>query len=331
MPELRKDPIVGRWVIIATERAKRPHDYHPESDRSIESGGVCPFCPGEEHRTPKDILVYAGAGPGRDWAVRVFPNRYPALKIEGGLDREGDGVYDRMNGVGAHEVVVETPDHQKQLADLTDEEIARVLAAWRDRILDLERDRRLRYVMVFKNHRAAAGASVLHSHSQLIALPTVPKNVADEMKGSLEYYQFKERCVFCDIVAQEQRDRRRVVHENGAFLVVEPYAPKFPFETWILPKHHRSAYEDCPPADYLALAGALGVSLRKLRRALDDPPYNFILHTSPFQDRHIPYYHWHIEIMPTLSPVAGFEWGSGFYINPTPPEEAAAFLRELDV
>ena len=335
MPELRKDPIVGRWVIIATERAKRPHEIHSD-DPPLRTAGICPFCPGHESKTPHELLAYRpheGPGARRDapgWSLRVFPNRYPALMIEGGLDREGDGLYDKMNGVGAHEVFVETPVHDQTLADLSDGEIENLLVAYRDRIADLKRDLRLRYVMVFKNHRAAAGATVAHSHSQLIALPTVPKNVTDEMTGALAYFEFKERCVFCDIVAHEKRDRRRVVYENQAFLVIEPWAPKFPFETWILPKQHHARYEDCARSDYAALGNALGVSLRKLRRALDDPPYNFILHSAPFDGREHPSYHWHIEIMPTLTRVAGFEWGSGFYINPTPPEEAAAFLRELD-
>jgi UDPglucose--hexose-1-phosphate uridylyltransferase len=159
----------------------------------------------------------------------------------------------------------------------------------------------------------------------------VPRNVAEEMKGALDYYQFKERCVFCDIVRQEVADRSRLVYQNPEFVVIEPYAPKFPFETWVLPRAHRSSYEECPRHEYAPLASALRVALRKLRVALDDPPYNFILHSSPFAERDNPHYHWHIEIMPTLAKVAGFEWGSGFYINPTPPEEAARFLRDLDV
>jgi len=260
----------------------------------------------------------------------VFPNRYPALKIEGDLDRTGDGLYDRMNGVGAHEVIVETPDHRRALADLSVEEMAQVLGAFRDRILDLKRDQRFRYVMIFKNHRAAAGASLPHAHSQLIALPTVPKNVVDEMEGSLAYFRYKERCIFCDIVHQEIADKKRVVHDGEGFLVAEPYAPKFPFETWIFPKRHRAAFESCTRDELSALAAGLRIALRKLRRALDDPPYNFILHTAPFPDGESPFYHWHLEIMPKLTEVAGFEWGSGFYINPTPPEEAARFLRDLD-
>jgi UDPglucose--hexose-1-phosphate uridylyltransferase len=259
----------------------------------------------------------------------VVPNRFPALMIEGALGREGEGLYDRMNGVGAHEVIIETHRHDDSMADLSAHEIESVLWAYRDRILDLKKDSRFRYVMIFKNHGRAAGASLDHSHSQLIALPIVPKNVTEEMKGALEYYNYKERCVYCDIVRQERNDGRRLVYENSDFVVLEPFAPKFPFETWLLPKAHDSAFEDCQKNEYANLADALRVTLRKLDRALQNPPYNFMLHTSPFQDLFNPHYHWHFEIMPTLVRVAGFEWGSGFYINPTPPEEAAKMLREV--
>jgi UDPglucose--hexose-1-phosphate uridylyltransferase len=333
MPELRKDPIVGRWVIIATERARRPLDFKSEPDPARP--GLCPFCPGQEDKTPHEVLAYRPPdGPSArpnvpGWSLRVFPNKFPALVIEGDLDRAGDGVYDSMNGIGAHEVLVETPDHGKSFFALSEGEIENVLHAYRDRMLDLRRDMRFRYIMVFKNHRSAAGASLEHTHSQLIALPVVPKNVFEEMKGALNYYTFKDRCVFCDIVRQELHEKTRLVYENPGFIVIEPYAPKFPFETWVLPRAHRSAYESCPRHEYALLAQALKVALKKLHYALDDPPYNFILHTSPLHEQENPHYHWHVEIMPTLSKVAGFEWGSGFYINPTPPEEAARFLREI--
>jgi UDPglucose--hexose-1-phosphate uridylyltransferase len=333
MPELRKDPIVNRWVIIATERARRPIDFQVERD--AKRPGLCPFCPGQEDKTPPEVLAYRpGDGPGarRDapgWRLRVFPNRYPALMIEGDLARAGDGVYDRMNGVGAHEVIVETPDHARSFGSLPEPEMESVFSAYRDRVLDLRQDMRFKYVMIFKNHGAAAGASLEHTHSQLIALPVVPSVVKEELEGAREYYRFKERCVFCDIVQQELAERKRIVYENDAFVVFEPYAPKFPFETWVLPKRHRASFTDARH-DYRALANAMRVALRKLTVALDDPPYNFILHTAPLHDQESAHYHWHIEIMPTLSKVAGFEWGSGFYINPTPPEEAARFLREIE-
>lgn len=332
MPELRKDPVSGRWVIIATERAQRPQIA---TARRTTKPTICPFCPGHEERTPPEILAYRPAsGPAAQrnapgWSVRVFPNKHPALMIEGELERAGDGVYDWMQGIGAHEVVVETPDHGKLLHQLPASDVERVLAAWRDRMADLRNDRRFRYVLAFKNHGLAAGATLDHSHSQLIALPTVPKVVADEIANAREYHALKERCLFCDIVRQEITQRVRVVHENADFLVFEPYAPRFPFETWVIPRRHRTAFESSSQGELLSLADALRTALGKLHRALDDPPWNLAVHTAPLSDRDLPHYHWHIEIMPAVSQVAGFEMGSGFHINPTPPEEAARFLREL--
>jgi len=331
MPDLRKDPIVNRWVIIATERAHRPGGMRTDRDEPAPPGTVCPFCPGHEDKTPREVLAYRPQGPanGPGWTLRVVPNKFPALRVEGSLDRAGDGVYDRMQGIGAHEVIIETAEHGKQLSGLSEAEIEPVFWAYRDRILDLRRDSRFKYIMIFKNQGRAAGASLEHPHSQLIALPVVPKTVLEEMEGARAYFAFKERCVFCDIVRQELTERRRVVYENASFVVIEPYAPKFPFETWILPKHHDSSFEDVRRSEYAELANAMRVTLRKLNLALDNPPYNFMLHNQPLNEPESATYHWHIEIMPTLSTVAGFEWGSGFYINPTSPEEAAAFLREI--
>jgi UDPglucose--hexose-1-phosphate uridylyltransferase len=328
VPELRKDPIVGRWVIISTERARRPQEFRGQAKLPPKPGQYCPFCPGQEAKTPNEVLSIPGAKGA--WQVRVVPNKFPALKIEGQLDREGEALYDKMNGVGAHEVIIESPSHDAKLSDLDEPAIVKVFQAFRDRIVDLRKDTRFRYVMVFKNHGTAAGASLEHTHSQLIALPIVPINVEEEMRGARRYYEYKERCIFCDIVRNELTDGRRVVYENPSFVVVEPFAPKLPFETWILPKQHAASFEDAQ-AQYGQLANALRTALRKLTVALDSPPYNFMLHTAPFADAGAPHYHWHIEIMPTLTTVAGFEWGSGFYINPTPPEDAAAFLRDLDI
>lgn len=332
MPELRKDPVVGRWVIISTERSRRPTNFQPvHLERTT---GFCPFCPGNEDKTPPEVFAYRqnGSGPNSSgWNVRVVPNKFPALQIEGTLDRRGEGLYDKMNGVGAHEVVIESPRHEDDLADLPVEHLVQVLKAYRERMVDLHRDRRFRYVLIFKNHGPGAGATLEHTHTQLIATPIIPKILQEELEGARRYYELKERCVFCDIVRQELDDGRRVIFENGGFVVAAPYAPKFPFETWILPKTHRAAYEEAHQRELGQLAGALRTALRKLSVALDRPPYNFILHTAPFGQGDSLHYHWHIEIMPTLTKVAGFEWGSGFYINPTPPEDAAKFLRDLSI
>jgi UDPglucose--hexose-1-phosphate uridylyltransferase len=331
MPELRKDPITGRWVIISSERGKRPTDF--QDPRNKKRGGFCPFDAGNERTTPNEILAYRDGGaavpnaPG--WRLRVVPNKFPALQIEGDLNKQGEGIFDKMNGIGAHEVIIESPDHNATLASLPLPAVAEVLRAYRDRMEDLKRDTRFQYVLIFKNEGLAAGASLEHTHSQLIALPIVPIQVQEEIDGSKRHYDLKERCIFCDIIRQEIQAGARVVLETPLFIALVPYAPRFPFETWIMPKKHVSCYAFSTNEDFKDLAGLLQTILRMLDRALSTPPYNFVVHTSPFKDERNEYYHWHIEIMPKLTNVAGFEWGSGFYINPTPPEDAAKFLREM--
>lgn len=329
MPELRKDPIHGRWVIISTERSRRPSDFATEERRSI--GGFCPLCEGNEDRTPPEVLAFRENGtppnsPG--WTLRVVPNKFPALRIEGELDREGEGIYDKMNGIGAHEVVIETPRHEETLATLPLKDVTNVLLAYRERIVDLRRDQRLRYVLVFKNHGLSAGASLEHSHSQIIALPIVPKRVSEEIEGAKTYFNYRDRCVFCDIIRQELQQKRRIITENQSFLSIAPFASRFPFETWILPKTHHPSFEHMEFSQYEQAAQILSDTLQRIYRVLNDPPYNYIIHSSSFPEMDGDHYHWHFEIMPKLTKVAGFEWGTGFYINPTPPEEAAEYMRE---
>jgi len=331
MPELRKDPVVGRWVIISTERGRRPSDFNCSAHANV-AGKPCPFCTGNEDKTPAEILSYRAPGtapntPG--WTTRVVPNKFPALQIEGGLDRRGEGLYDKMNGIGAHEVIIETSDHTKELSELSESEIENVLWAYRERVVDLKNDSRFRYILIFKNQGEAAGASLEHSHTQLIATPIIPKVVTEELDGSLQHYRLKERCVFCDMIEQELREGKRLVSENEHFVSFEPFAPRFPFETWILPKAHVSAFEDSQKSEFASLARALKDTLARIHKALNRPNYNFIVHSAPCRDSRLDYYHWHIEIMPKLTKVAGFEWGTGFYINPTSPEEAAQYLREI--
>ena len=327
MPELRKDPVVGRWVIISTGRSRRPTNFAPATKG--KSDGFCPFCPGNEDKTPPAVYtVKATAGTAPAWKVRVVPNKFPALQIEGGLDRRGEGLYDRMNGVGAHEVVLESPDHQATLATLPADTVADVLLAYRDRVVDLKKDPRFEYILVFKNHGAAAGASLEHPHSQLIATPIIPIMLTEELNGSSEYYRMKERCVWCDILHQERRSQRRMIVEANGFVAFEPFAPRFPFETWILPTRHRSAFEETGVEELRGLAEVLGEFLRRLDRVLQHPPFNFMLHTAPLREGPLDHFHWHLEIIPKLTNVAGYEWGSGFFINPVPPEAAAAALRE---
>ncbi|MDI6861721.1 MAG: galactose-1-phosphate uridylyltransferase [Caldisericia bacterium] len=334
MPELRKDPVIGRWVIIATERSLRPNDYKIESEEKNKDLSKCPFEEGNESLTPPEILSYRKPntnknGPG--WWVRVVPNKFPALRIEGELDKRGVGMYDMMNGIGAHEVVIETPNHFEEIAFMPETQIQEIIWAWRDRVLDLKKDKRFKYILIFKNKGAQAGASLEHPHSQIIALPIVPIRVQQELNGAKEYFNFKDRCVFCDMVQQELEDRERLVEENHEFISIVPFAARFPFELWILPKKHSSDFIEVSKADVVSLSIVLKRSLLRLKNLLNDPPYNLIIHTSPLDQYNLPHYHWHIEIMPRLTKVAGFEWGTGFYINPTKPEDCAKFLRELEI
>ena len=304
--------MIGRWVIISTDRARRPSDFSRESV-VIKGSQFCPFCPGNENRTPPEILAYRSGENGKPdtpgWRLRVIPNKFPALGIEGNMDRQADGMFDRMNGIGAHEVLI----------------------AYRERMVDLHRDRRFRYVLIFKNHGPDAGATLEHTHTQLIATPIIPRILQEELDGSRRYFELKERCVFCDMIEQELREGRRIVLENEHFVSFEPFAPRFPFETWILPRSHISAFEDSQKSEFRSLAHALRETLQRINRALNRPHYNFIIHSAPCRDTRLDHYHWHIEIMPKLKKVAGFEWGTGFYINPTSPEEAAQYLREIEI
>ncbi len=332
MPELRRDPISGRWVIISTERGKRPSDFlSPSLKRKV--GGFCPFCPGNEHTTPPEITAFRPTSTplnSSGWTLRVVSNKFPALHIHGDLQRKGEGVFDMMTGIGAHEVIIETPDHQLSLSTMSQKSVEDVLWAYYFRLTDLKKDKRFRYILIFKNEGDAAGATMEHTHSQLIALPIVPKTVKEEMESSRKYYDNKERCLFCDIVNQELDSGKRVIYENERYVALSPFAPRDPFETWILPKRHESNFSS-PGKSFSSLAEILQRILKQLDKVLDTPPYNFILHTSPFKEEINDYYHWHIEILPRLTKRAGFEWGTGFFINPVTPEDAAKFMREAKI
>ena len=328
MPELRRDPIIGRWVIIASERGKRPYDFVTEKD--ITKGGFCPLCPGHENTTPPEVLVYGRPSHdpnGPNWQLRVVPNKYPALIIEGDLDKRGEGIYDKMNGIGAHEVIIESPNHHETLSSMDIDQLVLVFRAYKDRLIDLARDKRFKYIIVFKNFGKAAGASLEHSHSQLIALPIVPQIIQEELYGCQRYFDYKERCVFCDIIRQERSQQMRLVDENDDFITICPFAPRSPFEMWVLPKRHQSRFNSMDDGQLYQLALLFSSTMRKLDNVLPNVPYNYMLHTAPLNDAHLEHYHWHIEIMPKVSTVAGFEWGTGFHINTVPPEEAAVILK----
>ena len=328
---------MGRWVIIAPERALRPDHY--DSAPAPRQPAPCVFCGGQEVRDPTEIYAVrpSGSAPNTSgWQVRVLPNKYPVLRIEGKLEREGVGMFDMITGVGAHEVIVETPDHDVDLADLSVNCLCLIMRTYRERMRDLGGDDRFKYVMIFKNHGHLAGATLDHAHSQLIATPVTPKRVKEELVGAQRYYDFKQRCVFCDIIKQEMRlTRERLVLENEHFVVISPFAARVPYEMWIIPKRHNADFVSIIDPQCTGMAHALKQTLLKLRAVLDDPPFNYLIHTAPFRRPRPGYwatiqhdYHWHLEVIPRLTRPAGFEEGSGFYINPMPPERAAQILRD---
>ncbi len=340
MPQVRQDIVTGRWVIIATERGKRPESFAqvagemPPECRPGTPGPPpddCPFCPGHEGLTPPEVLAFDGSDRAPDtpgWKVRVVPNKFPALTSEGDLEPREIGIYRQFDGVGAHEVIVHSPDHWKTLGELGRDQVALYLTACRERYLARGRDARVKYIHLIENHGRSAGASIEHPHSQLFALPLVPPVLADEVAGMRLWQEQHGGCPLCAMVAEEERVGERVVCESEHFLAFEPFASRVPFETWLVPRSHAGNFSQLSDTHLDDLAGMLSATLDRLHRGLNDPPYNLMLHSAPTDGAH-PEFHWHIEIWPKLSLPAGFEWGTGIMVNTALPEESAAFLRQV--
>jgi UDPglucose--hexose-1-phosphate uridylyltransferase len=330
MPELRKDPILGRWVIVASERAKRPGDF--KSPPVVAKGGNCPFCEGKEADTPPEIVAIRNPNskpnsPG--WQVRVVRNKFPALTPEGTMDKKGKGLYDQITGIGTHEVIIECPNHVVSMSSLSDEHITNILLVYRERLNELKNDHRFIYGLIFKNVGEIAGASLEHSHSQLIATPIVPIRINQEMAGSKTFFDYRGRCIFCDIINQELDYKERLIEDNDHFIALNPFASRFPFETWILPRQHMSHFEAVPQSLLPSLSHIMKSIFTKLEKSLNNPPYNMLIHSTPFNISESEHYHWHIEIIPRITRTAGFEWGTGFYINPVPPEDSTKYMRQI--
>ena len=342
MSQLRRDPVVNRWVIIAPERGARPHDFAVRTEAAA-SASVCPFCQGNERMTPHEVFAIRDTSePDRPgWYVRVVPNKFPALGIEGQLNPQADGLLHSMEGIGAHEIVIEHPRHDAVLPFMGDEQIMRVIEACRSRVQDLRGDVRFRHVIAFRNHGAEAGASVTHPHSQVMALPIIPRLVRDLLQGAGDYYGANGRCVYCDLVAQELRAGVRVVLETPHFVVLAPYASRFAYETSITPRRHCADFTTLTIEERADLAAVYRKLFTAYTTALMSPPYNLVYQTSPATgpgpegaadgavdgEAVAREFHWHVEVMPRLTTLAGFEWGTGFYINPVAPEEAASTLK----
>ncbi len=315
------------WVVIMTDHPKGPSDYlsfkPPYQAQTME--GPCPFCPGNEGMTPPETFSIKEK---KEWEVRVIPNKFPFFRIEGEFDRRPEGMYDLMEAIGAHEIVIETPDHRQNLAFMEPSQIGKILLAYKERMIDLERDRRFEQFLILKNY---PGLFNRHPHSHLIAMPVIPRRIDEEIIGVLDYYHRKERCILCDILKEELSARRRVILETVHFLIFAPFASRFPFETWIVPKVHRPDFHRMEEEEREDLSIAIQSLFLKFYKLLSDPPYSLAFHTSPIQQRfHRSEYHWHIETRLRIGLREGFEWGTGFFVNPTPPEDAAAYLREVE-
>lgn len=324
-PEFRKDPITDRWVVLSTDRLGRPQEVAENVPTSPLS--VCPFCAGNEHLTPPPSLALPNP---RDWQVRIVPNTFPAVRGASPFAPRSDGLLSGGPAAGIHDVVIECPKHEANLARLPAEHVSLLAEALAERFRQIRAERPQLYPFWFTNHGAASGASLEHAHSQLIGLPWMPELVRQEFDGGLRYYEANRRCIFCDLIAQERDADKRILFETGRFVAMTPYASRFPCEVWIMPARHGSHFERAGEDEIVELGRAYHRVLRMLDVGLDDPPFNAIIHTSPLDSPELPNYHWHLEILPRLTGLAGFECGAGMNINPVPPEQAARYLRSVD-
>ncbi len=329
MAELRREPVARRWVVITTTEVKGPKDYlvFKKPYRELEPIEPCPFCPGNEALTPEQILAIEEGGRGK-WAVRVVPAKFPFFRIEGELDKRPEGMYDLMNAIGAHEIIIETPDHRGSLGRMGSDQIQRILKAYKGRSSDLAGDKRFRQIVILKNH---PGVFYVHPHSHVLAMPVIPRRIDEEVWGTLDYFRRKERCIFCDIIKEEITSGKRIILETPHFLFFCPFASRYPFEIWIIPRRHAPDFVSIGDDEMWDLAAGMETIFGRLLRLLQDPPFSFSFHSSPIQEEyHKQEYHWHVEIRPRIGLREGFEWGTGFFVNSTPPELAAIHLREVD-
>lgn len=329
MSELRENFISREWVIIAPERARRPDQYvnHTDRPQPPERRADCPFCPGNEGMTPGETLRF---GADRDWQVRSVPNKYPALKADEEKRRSATGLFRAMTGFGVHEVIVEHPRHNAQLALMTEAEVGMVIRAYIERYRAIRRDPRIETIIIFKNHGERAGTSIEHPHSQMIATPIVPPQVRIRLEQAIRYYDAMGNCVFCDTLKEELAAGQRIICQTEHFAAFIPYAALSPFHTWIFPKRHRSCFSEISGVEAADLAGILRRYLKKLSKGLANPDFNFTIRSNPVKEKGNDYFHWYISLVPRVGHTAGFEIGSGMFVNSTLPEVSAAYLRDID-
>jgi len=332
MNQIRQNKATKNWVIYATERGKRSHDFQREKDSKEELSTLdprCPFCRGNEKMLPAILMEMPGKNRNL-WQTRVVPNKYPALRPDGDTGRTKEGIYVRMQGYGRHEVIIESPFHNQQIALMSSEEVGIVIETYHRRYVDLMKEHQNTMILIFRNHGSRAGTSLLHPHSQLIVTGMVPNYIRRQEEEAQRYFDEWGRCVYCDILDFERQDRRRVLLENSSFLAFVPYAAEVPFEIWIMPKKHQSAFGQISDESKADLGAALQDILGRIYRKLNDPDHNYIIRTSPHYRAKEPQMHWYLLIRPRLTTPAGFEMGSGVSINPSLPEADADFLNSRE-
>mgnify|MGYP006284579987 CR=1 FL=1 len=330
MASIRLDPTKSIWSIVSEERQARPDDFEVDESNSLyeEDTNDCPFCEGNEERTPSEVYAIRTKGekdqPG--WSIRVIPNKYPALSPDGTNSVIEDDIYTFVDGFGYHELLIETPEHHSELRKLSVSQINKVLQVYQHRMKELGTQEGIEHVNVFKNYGPEAGASRSHPHSQIIATPFTPSLLQREYRCAKQYYSRTERCLYCDIIDFEREIRDRILSLGEHFLVYAPYAPRVPFELHIIPREHSSRFQQLPEGRLRALAGALKTTLESLFQALGNPSYNYYIHTSFGNKDRGAFYHWHIELLPRLSKLAGFEWGTGDSIITVDPKTTVETL-----
>jgi len=324
MSELRKEPISRRWVIAAPERRME----HEETLSSAEKQ-ICPFCKGNEHLTPDEISrIDSSAGKAGEWDIRIVPDKNALLKEATSMGKYGKGMYDVMNPKGAHQIVVETPDHDKTWWDFDMSRMKKLFGIYRDVSAGFKNDSSAKHVIIVKNHGVHT-SNYSHSHSHILSLPFIIKRVDDEMRSVIEYFQMKERCIYCDIIVEELGVGERILFENDSVIVFAPFASRFPYELCIIPKNHEADYTTIKDSEIECLAEAFLFTFKRLKAALKNPSFSIVLHSSPFFKTYREEYHWHWEIKPQTDDMAGFEWGTGLYINSITPEEAIKRLKNV--
>ncbi|MFC1594905.1 DUF4931 domain-containing protein [Patescibacteria group bacterium] len=337
-PELRKDIVSGDWILLAHARKARPHDFKKDSHDKPTPKNRCPF--EDPQKTNKVVPVLWFQNPAKrkngeevclkDWFLQVIPNKYPAVVPRSGECPEAftKGPYTSMKAVGFHEVIITRP-HDRSLAKMSKEEAELVIRAYQERIHDLSVVQCLKYILVFHNHGKAAGASIYHPHSQLIALPIIPLDVRRSLHGSYKFYQKNKKCSHCTVIKHELKEKKRLIYKNKSFAVIAPYTPRVSFELRIFPLRHQSRFETITTKERMFLADALVTSLGKLYKGLNNPAYNFFVHTAPIEYKKYKHYHWHLEILPKTSIFAGVELGTGVEVVAVSPEETAEYLKKF--